>query len=154
MKTMLQNHYGEKIVITSNIRKNESDLVYSAHIKPEDLVIKMKNQDLMREAGQHIREAIQKVDFGLQDKFCDGDDLRDSWENTAMPMALINFFSALFRIPACKLHNLSHKAADLPDNYKPDLVEDEEEDDDMSYLRSGRSRSGKNASNDVSDHCQ
>ena len=82
------------------------------------------------EAGIQLRKAIQRVDFGLQDSFCDSQDLQDSWENTMMPESLLTFFSALFHIPKHKLFKT--KARDLDDmiNLEPSDSESESEEID------------------------
>ena len=41
---------------------------------------------------------MKNVTFNLDDKFCDGDVLKESWENTPMPDQLLTFFSSLFNI--------------------------------------------------------
>jgi len=65
------SHYGESVTIVSNSRVNEPDIFFSSDLDATDLAIKLKNQNIMREAGIKLREALMDVDFGLQDKFCD-----------------------------------------------------------------------------------
>ena len=44
--------------------------------------------------------------FKLDDRFCDGYELKDSWENTTMPDQLLTFFSALFNISRSQMLNI------------------------------------------------
>ena len=40
-----------------------------------------------------MRKALLKLDFGLQDKFCDAEELKHLWFTTRMSDELISFFS-------------------------------------------------------------
>ena len=82
-------------------------LIQLTDINACDLAIKLTNQDVMREAGAKLREALIDVDFGLQDSFCDSTDLKASWERTMMPAPLLTFLSALFKVPKHKLFQSS-----------------------------------------------
>ena len=84
MKEMIAGHYGERTTIAANTRANEPDLVFSADVTAEDLISKIKNQDLMREAVRLLRELFLNLDFGLSDKFCDASDIHDSWTKTPL----------------------------------------------------------------------
>lgn len=103
MKQLIHNHYGESVTFAPNVRVNESDIFFSSNVSAADLAIKLKNQDIMREAGTKLREALLDVDFGLQDSFCDSADLKASWEKTMMPAPLLTFLGALFKVPKHKL---------------------------------------------------
>ena len=70
MKTLLSDHYGEDIQIIHNTIKSKSDIIFSSKIKPTDLALKIKNQNIMQECGKTLRHILMKVDFGLQDSFC------------------------------------------------------------------------------------
>ena len=54
--------------------------------------------DNIKSAAKTIREALVKIDFGLQDKFCDAKELKHSLSTTRMPDELTSFFSALLNI--------------------------------------------------------
>ena len=103
LKHLMVAHYGDSIKFSTNIRVNESEMFFSSEISASELAIKLKNQNILREAGIQLREALLNVDFGLQDSFCDSTDLKESWENSKMPSPLLTFFSALFNTPKHKL---------------------------------------------------
>ena len=113
---------------------NESDIVFSSHITVSDIAKHMKHQNVLQHAGTILREAFKKVDFGLGDRFCDGAELKNSWENTRMPEPLLDFFSSLFNIDKSKL--LTIEMLDLTEDENNDddedveEVEDEDEDDE------------------------
>ena len=54
--------------------------------------------NVIRLADEILKEALEKVDFKLDDRFCDGNELKDSWRTTRMPDQLLTFFLALFGI--------------------------------------------------------
>lgn len=76
MKQLIISHYGQSVTISTNSRVNDSDIIFSSDISAADLAIKLKNQDMMREAGTQLRKVLKGVDFGLQDSFCDSTDLK------------------------------------------------------------------------------
>ena len=53
-----------------------------------------------------ISDAFDKVDFKLDDKFCDASEIRDLWENTHMPDELLTFYSALFKIKRSRMFQI------------------------------------------------
>ena len=103
LKQMLLEEFGDSITITPNVRKNESDLVYSSEISPADLAIKLKNLNVYDECGSNLRKLLMNVTFGLNDSFCDADDLEEAWRKTVMPSEMVSMFSALCKIPKYKL---------------------------------------------------
>ena len=109
LKKLLMTHYGEAITIASNIRIYESDIFFSSTINAADITVKLKNHDIIKEAASEIRKALLKVDFGLQDSFCDSNDLHESWEKTRMPECLLTFLSVLYNVPKHKLFHTSAK---------------------------------------------
>lgn len=76
MKQLILNHYRELVTFAPNSRMNESDIFFSSDINTTDLAIKLKNQDIMREAGTKLRVVLLDIDFGLQDSFCDSTDFK------------------------------------------------------------------------------
>ncbi|KAH3850804.1 hypothetical protein DPMN_093277 [Dreissena polymorpha] len=66
MKQLIISHNGHSVTISPNSRVNESDIIFSSDISANDIVIKLKNQDIMQEAGTQLRKVLKDVDFGLQ----------------------------------------------------------------------------------------
>ena len=109
MKSFLKGHYADSIVFTPNNRIYESDIFFSSNISVAEIALRLKNQDILKEAASKIREDLLKVDFGLGDSFCDSFDLQESWEKTRMPESLLTFLSVLYNIPKHKLFRTSAK---------------------------------------------
>ena len=70
-------------------------------------------------AAEHIRKLYE---FGLEDKFCDAQELKDSYSNTHIPDVLLSFFATLFTI---------NQTMPMKESLKEDetsLYDDDEED--------------------------
>ena len=66
-------------MVHSNLDKNIFFCFCSGLFKPikqGDLASKIKNLDILRESGTLLRELLQDVDFGLDDKFCDDEEIK------------------------------------------------------------------------------
>ena len=140
MKQFLGSNYGDTVTITSNAKAYESDIFYSSQITPGDLLTKLKNQDIMREAGLQLRKDLKVVDFGLEDSFCDSNDLKESWERTRMPDSMLTFFSALYNIPKHKLFRSKAKEfsdmINVGEEYESGFDKEHDENDGTDYRNS------------------
>ncbi|KAH3729209.1 hypothetical protein DPMN_055175 [Dreissena polymorpha] len=99
MKQLIISHYGHSFTISTNSGVNKSDIIFSSDISADDIVVKLKNQDIMQEASAQLRKLLKDVDFCLQD-LCDSTDLKSSWERTRRPGPLLTCLSALFKVQA------------------------------------------------------
>ena len=59
--------------------------------------------DSIKKAAKVMREALLKLDVGLQDKFCDAEELKHLWFTTRMPDELISFFSVSVKIKKAEI---------------------------------------------------
>ena len=48
--------------------------------------------DGVKSAARTIRDKLLNVDFGLQDKFCDAEELKLAWRTTNIPDEVLAFF--------------------------------------------------------------
>ena len=71
IKLYLYDYFSERIQFCNSTRCNSSVLVYSSKLTTDDLVHKMSSLDNIRDTADTIREALNSVDFKLQDRFCD-----------------------------------------------------------------------------------
>jgi hypothetical protein len=124
VKQLLIEHYSHRIQFAPNPRQNASEIVYSSSVRPEDLVVKVKNLDILRQSGILLRGLIQKVDFGLGDKFCDSEEIKESWEKTQMSDGLLTFFSSLFNIPKARMGKIQ---AIMQDHEEDEYLNDDNE---------------------------
>ncbi|KAH3840204.1 hypothetical protein DPMN_113649 [Dreissena polymorpha] len=108
--------------IRPNSRVNESD------ISTADIVVKLKNQNIMQEACVQLRNVFKDVYFGLQDSFCDSTDLKSSWEITSMPGPPLTLLSALFKVPKYTIFQSSvHDIKELLQSLEDEVHEEAEE---------------------------
>jgi len=103
VKKFLTDYYGNIIQFCPSYRVNESEMCFSADISVEDLTRTLRNKDVVRSAGEILRNTFSEVDFKLADRFCDGNELRESWEKTPMPDQVLTFFGALFGIKRSRM---------------------------------------------------
>lgn len=52
-----------------------------------------------------LKDSLGKEDFNLEDKFCDENELRQSWNNINIPEDLLKFFCRLFNILPSQFSN-------------------------------------------------
>ncbi|KAH3803979.1 hypothetical protein DPMN_132251 [Dreissena polymorpha] len=67
MKQLNISHYGHSVTISTNSGVNESDIIFTSDIRAGDIVVKLKNQDIMQAASAQLRKLLKDVDFCLQD---------------------------------------------------------------------------------------
>ena len=88
----LQHTFYDQISFCQPYRKEQSEVVYSSSIDPSHMVAKIQALDMFDTVGKALRSALQDVDFGLQDSFCDKIDLMESLLKTKIPESLITFY--------------------------------------------------------------
>lgn len=90
VKLRLQRYCEDEIRFRSSDRKNESLIVFSSKLVINEIVKRMREVDKIKDAAKEIREALQKVEFGLVNK-CDSDELNTSWMATEIPDEMLTF---------------------------------------------------------------
>ena len=125
VKKKISDHYSDILKVCNSERPHETDIIFSSDISVADTARYVNNQNVLQTAGTLLRESLKSVDFGLDDKFCDGSELKKSWENTHMPEPVLEFFSALFQIDKSRM--LTIKMLDFTHNEDNDSQCDEQE---------------------------
>lgn len=128
VKKLLVDHCGDHIQFAPNPRQNESELVFSSNITAADLAVKIKNLDVVKQVGETLNKAAKQVDYGLDDRFCDAEELRHSWENNPMPDEWLTFFSALYSIPKSLMAKM--KMMQMPTEEEDADCDDGDDDED------------------------
>ena len=57
-------------------------MVFCSSIDITDFINTLQSLDSVKSAAQTIRDKLLNVDFGLQDKFCDAEELKMAWGTT------------------------------------------------------------------------
>ena len=130
IKIIMLNRLGDKIKFTcsQSSGKKQSVMVYSNSITVDQLIDSVR-EDPVTQCANILREELMKVDFALDDRFCDAHELRHSWENMVIPDSLKKFFGVLFNV------DMSDYQQWLNDNANGEAQNDEADADmeDSSY---------------------
>ena len=103
IRSYLSAEFKDDLKFAQPHQMNKATIVYPSDISSEQLVARIQHFNRAKETGELIRRKLLEVDFGLEDKFLDSENLKDSWENTRMPETLIEFFSGLLNISKADL---------------------------------------------------
>ena len=80
----------------------------------------------MQECASEIRKALDDYDFGLEDRFCDAQDLKLALSNMRIPEPVLRFFGHLFNFnPATYAKAAETVMADNTIDLTDDLDDDE-----------------------------
>ena len=102
-------------------------MVYSSSLDITDVINTLRSLDGVKSAARIIGDKLLNIDFGLQDKFCDAEELKLAWRTTKIPDELLVFFSELFNI---------NKTTLLKDYYNEDNDIDKTQIDENDSLKS------------------
>ena len=83
VKNFLEEFFGDSIQFCESDRQNQSTMVYSSSLDITDVINTLRSLDGVKSAAQIIRDKLLNIDFGLQDKFCDTEELKLAWRTTA-----------------------------------------------------------------------
>ena len=92
IKQYLADELGELIQFCDSHRKNRSQFVFSSKLDIKDIVNILRSQDTMKDAAIKIRQALLIMNFNLGDKFCNSEELENSWHNINIPDTIVSFF--------------------------------------------------------------
>lgn len=120
IKLFMEETFGERIQFCISERKNQSTVVCSSSITVNDAVNLLRNMNIVKEAASQLRKALLGIYFGIDDKFCDSEELKNSWRTTRMPDDLITFL--------CELTN-TNKSSFLHCYCSTEVIDDKEEDE-------------------------
>ena len=103
VKIVLTEHFPEKIQFCPSERANEPLFVFSSSICANDVVERLLSLDATKNIAEKLRKSFLEIDFELNDKFCDGEDLLGSWDNLPLTDEILTFLGTLFTINPEKL---------------------------------------------------
>ena len=89
-------------------RKNESLLLFSSSLTPDAMAAKIRSIDIIKDAALILRDELMNTKFDLDDKFCDAQDLRDSWINGIIKPNTEYFLATLLKLNRISISK--HKA--------------------------------------------
>ena len=112
----LTEHYGERIQFSKSSIKNQSTLVFSSELSVQNIIEKVRSTNVIKEAASSLRNVIMKQSFHIDDKYCDADELSESWQKTLFPDEVMTFFSSFFNIKKSVLSRCL-----TTENFDPDI---------------------------------
>lgn len=88
---MLCDYFGNDITFAKPKEANKPVMFFSAALQTEEVADVLRSCNPVTECAILLRESLQKLDFGLSDKFGDAQDLTSSWTKSKIPDVFINF---------------------------------------------------------------
>ena len=82
VKIFPEEFFGNSIQFCKSDRQNQSSMVFCSSIDITDFINTLQSLDSVKSAAQTIRDKLLNVDSGLQDKFCDAEELKMAWGTT------------------------------------------------------------------------
>ena len=79
VKSFLIEEFGHNIKFSELERKNESQFVFPATIKVEDVINSLLNINAVESAAEVIKKSWLEIDYNLNDSLCDAQDLKQFW---------------------------------------------------------------------------
>ena len=96
VKVLLSAHFGSKISFSQPKQVNKSLMFFSSNVTAEHLAETIRSTDPIRECAEAIRNGLLEMNFDLQDRFCNANDLETATANMVIPEPLLKFFAVLY----------------------------------------------------------
>ena len=95
-----------KLDLFPSDRRNESLMIYSSELTPDMLANNIRSNGALKRNAKILRDAVTEFDFGLDDKICDAQELKNAWTSTKVPYVVLTLLSSLCNITKSRiLHN-------------------------------------------------
>ena len=109
VKVLLTNYFGSKISFSKPKQVNKSQMFFSSTVKAENLAETIRSTDPIRQCAEMIRQCLLELDFDLQDRFCDVNDLETATANMVIPEPILKFFATLYNFDMNSFENTSKR---------------------------------------------
>lgn len=119
VKILLINHFSDHISFSRSNQLNNSEFFFSKSVTTESMAETIRSTDPITQCAKIIRQSLLDVDFDLQDRFSDANDLKTSWNSVPIPEPLLKFLAVLYNFDAT--------------NFSPCLLEPENENNVPTY---------------------
>ena len=91
LKSFITDSFGDNIQFCYSERQNESMFVFSSKVNIQDVIDKLRSLDGIKLAAKTLRKSLLSFDCKLNEKFCDAEELKESWDNKSMPYKFLRF---------------------------------------------------------------
>ena len=140
IRGFLIEEFADSISFCDPERKNQSLFAFSSLIEVQDVINSLRNIDVVKSAAIEIRKSLLDVNFGLENCFCDANQLKQSWNETKIPDVLLSFFATFFNVSSTKLMR-SEITSGIDDCIFEDcLVQDRNEKETPDFLLMSRTK--------------
>ncbi len=96
VRMLLVDRYGDKMSFSNPKEANKSTIAFLQDCcSKEDMVDMLQSINPIKQCAKEIRQALLNEDFGLSDKFCDANDLRQAWTSIVIPEPVKTFLITL-----------------------------------------------------------
>ena len=75
VKLFICEYFEDQVQFVNLECKNEKMMVFSAKLTIEDVIVKLRSINIVKDTAEMIRKSLKEVDFGLDNSFCDAQDL-------------------------------------------------------------------------------
>ena len=80
-------------------------MFFSAALSAEDIAMKVRSIDVIKDAARILLEEVKSTTFGLENKHCDAFDLRDAWTNGKIKENAETFLATLLNLNRIAIDN-------------------------------------------------
>lgn len=94
VKVYLTNQFGKEIEFTPSYAGPKSMMVF--RVEKQVLAESIRSEDPIQVCATVIRKALDEYDFGLEDSFCDAQDLKVACTEMEIPEPIVRFFGHLY----------------------------------------------------------
>ena len=98
VKLFTLEHFQDKIHFCESEQTNKSLPPFSSDLAMRDAIKRLWSLNTVKIAAQTIRKYLLEPDFGLEDKYCDAQELNHSWKDILLPAGLGALFSILYNV--------------------------------------------------------
>lgn len=98
IKNYLIDNYGETIEFSVPSDRKKATLFYDSKISLADVLTNLQPKNILKKSAKMIKDALNTLDFNLEDKFLDVYNLRSSWEKFEIPENLLIFLTELYAL--------------------------------------------------------
>ena len=103
VKLFMLEHFQDKIQFCESEQANKFLLALSSDLEMRDVIKTLRSMNTVKIAAQTTRKCFLEADFGLEDKYCDAQELNHSWKDIVLLAGLGAFFSVLYNVNSKKV---------------------------------------------------
>lgn len=96
IKKFIEKNFSNTIKFAKSPQRNRGIIIYHSKVTMDDVIHLKLPEEVLKKSAQIIRESLFNTNYDLDDRFCDSNDLKNSYENEKIPAHILRFFIKLF----------------------------------------------------------